>query len=104
LEKGSAIPAVVATDSIRVVEGTSHSTIDRNNIRIVQTPQTFRSDILLAAFNQQYVEAFTDEATVVEAAGNQVFLIEGEHNNLKVTRPLDLFIAEKLLEEGFHRQ
>lgn len=104
LEKGSAIPAVVATDSIRVVQGTAHSTIDRNNIRIVQTPQTFRSDILLAAFEQEYTEAFTDEATVVEAAGNEVFLIEGEHNNLKVTRPLDLFIAEKLLEEGFHRQ
>ncbi|GEO10000.1 2-C-methyl-D-erythritol 4-phosphate cytidylyltransferase [Segetibacter aerophilus] len=104
LEKGSAIPAVVATDSIRVVEGTTHLTIDRNNIRIVQTPQTFRSDILLAAFKQEYTEAFTDEATVVEAAGNEVFLIEGEHNNLKITRPLDLFIAEKLLEEGFHRQ
>jgi 2-C-methyl-D-erythritol 4-phosphate cytidylyltransferase len=103
LEKGSAIPAVVATDSIRVVDGTSHAAIDRNSIRIVQTPQTFQSGILLKAFSHEYVEAFTDEATVVECAGNKVFLIEGEHNNLKVTRPLDLFIAEKLLEEGFHR-
>lgn len=104
LEMGSAIPAVAATDSIRIEEGTSHTVVDRNKIRIIQTPQTFGSQILLKAFDQQYSEAFTDEATVVEAAGNKVFLIEGEHNNLKVTRPLDLHIAKKLLEEGGHRQ
>lgn len=104
LEKGSAIPAVAATDSIRIEEGPSHYTIDRNKIRIIQTPQTFHSEILLPAFKQEYHTGFTDEATVVEAAGTPVFLIEGEHNNLKVTRPLDLYIAEKLLEESFHRQ
>lgn len=100
VEKGSAVPAVTATDSIRIDEGSSHYTIDRNKIRIVQTPQTFQSDILLQAFKQEYNQSFTDEATVVEAAGTKVFLIEGEYNNLKVTRPLDLFIAEKLLEEA----
>lgn len=104
MEKGSAVPAVAATDSIRIDDGSSHYTIDRNKIRIVQTPQTFQSDILLEAFKQEYNPAFTDEATVVEAAGNKVFLIEGEYNNLKVTRPLDLCIAEKLLEEAIHRQ
>ena len=104
VEKGSAIPVVTATDSIRIEDGSFHYPFDRNKIRIVQTPQTFRSGILLQAFQQQYDVGFTDEATVVEAAGNKVFLIEGEYNNLKVTRPLDLFIAEKLLEEGIHRQ
>lgn len=99
VEKGSAIPAVAATDSIRIEEGASHYTIDRNKIRIIQTPQTFQSEILLLAFKQEYNPAFTDEATVVEAAGNKIFLIEGEYNNLKITRPLDLCIAEKLLEE-----
>lgn len=99
VEKGSAIPAVAATDSIRVDEGASHYIVDRSKIRIIQTPQTFQSQLLLEAFNQPYNEAFTDEATVVEGAGNKVFLIEGEYNNLKVTRPLDLCIAEKLLEE-----
>jgi 2-C-methyl-D-erythritol 4-phosphate cytidylyltransferase len=98
IEKGSAIPAVKATDSIRMVDGSSHYPIDRNKVLIIQTPQTFESAILLKAFKQEYQENFTDEATVVEAAGNKVFLIEGEYNNLKVTRPLDLFIAEKLLE------
>lgn len=104
VEKGSAIPVVTATDSIRIEDGSFHYPFDRNKIRIVQTPQTFRSGILLQAFQQQYDVGFTDESTVVEAAGNKVFLIEGEYNNLKVTRPLDLFIAEKLLEEGIHRQ
>jgi len=99
IQKGSAIPAVVATDSIRVDEGDKHFTIDRTKVRIIQTPQTFRSEILLDAFKQEYNSSFTDEATVVEAAGKPVFLIDGEYNNLKITRPIDLFIAEKLLEE-----
>jgi 2-C-methyl-D-erythritol 4-phosphate cytidylyltransferase len=103
IEKGSAIPAVSATDSIRIDEGASHYTIDRNKVRIIQTPQTFQSEILLDAFSQEYDPAFTDEATVVEATGHEVFLINGEYNNLKVTRPLDLCIAEKLLEDGFNR-
>ncbi len=104
IEKGSAIPAVKATDSIRMNDGSSHYTIDRDKVLIIQTPQTFQSGILLEAFNQEYTEAFTDEATVVEASGKQVFLIEGEYNNLKVTRPIDLFIAEKLLEDNVLQQ
>lgn len=99
VEKGSAVPAVIATDSIRIVENSSHHTIDRNQVKIIQTPQTFASAILVKAFEQEYSPAFTDEATVVEAAGNKVFLIDGEYTNIKVTRPLDLFIAEKLLAE-----
>jgi 2-C-methyl-D-erythritol 4-phosphate cytidylyltransferase len=100
LEKGSAIPAVSATDSIRLQEDTSHHIIDRNKIRIVQTPQTFQSELLAEGFKQPYHEMFTDEASVVEAMGTEVFLIEGEHNNLKVTRPIDLCLAEKLLEDA----
>ena len=99
LEKGSAIPAVVPTDSLRLEDGSEHHVIDRNKVRIIQTPQTFASKMLLPAFKQEYEVSFTDEATVVEAAGNKVYLIEGDYNNLKITRPIDLFIAEKLLEE-----
>ena len=98
VEKGSAVPAVSATNSVRIDEGDTNYTIDRNKVRIIQTPQTFRSEILTEAFKQEYKETFTDEATVAEAAGNKIFLIDGEHNNLKVTRPIDLCIAEKLLE------
>ena len=100
VEKGSAIPAVAATDSIRIDDGFSHYPAERNKVLIVQTPQTFQSEILLEAFKQPYKPSFTDEATVVESAGGKVFLIEGEYNNLKVTRPIDLWIAEKFLEEA----
>jgi 2-C-methyl-D-erythritol 4-phosphate cytidylyltransferase len=99
IEKGSAIPTVSPADSLRVIEGSDHHVIDRDMVRIIQTPQTFSSHILLSAFQQQYQPSFTDEATVVEAAGSQVYLIEGEHTNLKITRPIDLYIAEKILEE-----
>lgn len=99
LEKGSAIPAVAATDSIRIQEGSLHHVIDRNAVRIVQTPQTFKTEILLPAFEQTHVPAFTDEATVVEASGTNVYLIEGDYRNLKITRPVDLLIAESLLQE-----
>lgn len=99
LVKGSAIPAVAATDSIRIVDGSSSYVADRNDVRIIQTPQTFKSELLLAAFEQPFENKFTDEATVVEAFGEEVFLIEGDYNNLKITRPIDLLIAEKILEE-----
>jgi 2-C-methyl-D-erythritol 4-phosphate cytidylyltransferase len=98
LQKGSAIPAVAATDSIRIADKEKSRVTDRNNIRIIQTPQTFRSEILLPAFNQLYNPNFTDEATVVESNGNEIFLIEGDHHNIKITRPVDLLLAEKILE------
>ncbi len=98
IEKGSAIPVVAATDSIRLTEGKRHKVIDRNNVQIVQTPQTFLSSILLPAFEQNYNEAFTDEATVVEASGVNVFLCEGNYNNIKITRPVDLIVAESLIK------
>jgi len=98
LVKGSAIPAVAATDSIRITEGAEHIVADRSTIQLVQTPQTFMSSIILPAFQQPYTELFTDEATVAEANGTKVFLIEGEYDNIKVTRPVDLLIAEKIIE------
>jgi 2-C-methyl-D-erythritol 4-phosphate cytidylyltransferase len=99
VEKGSAIPAVAATDSIRVVHGDTSTVADRNHIRIIQTPQTFKASIILPAFEQAYSEAFTDEATVVEAFGTPIHLCEGDYNNIKITRPVDLLVAEKILEE-----
>jgi len=94
---GSAIPAVAATDSIRVGDNTNHRVEDRNNVKIIQTPQTFQSNILKEAFEQSFSEYFTDEATVVEASGKQVFLCEGNYDNLKITRPIDLIVAESIL-------
>ncbi|MFN6387291.1 MAG: 2-C-methyl-D-erythritol 4-phosphate cytidylyltransferase [Bacteroidota bacterium] len=93
---GSAIPAVTATDSIRLVSGETQQVVDRTLVKIIQTPQTFLSNVLLPAFEQPYQASFTDEATVVEAAGHTVRLIEGEYSNLKITRPQDLIVAESL--------
>ncbi len=97
IEKGSAVPAVAATDSIRMLQGEQSVVADRNLVRIVQTPQTFASSLLLPAFQTAYHESFTDEATVVEASGQTIFLIDGEYENIKITRPADLLIAEQIL-------
>lgn len=99
LEKGSAIPAVAATDSIRIVEGYANVVVDRTRVRIIQTPQTFQTELLLPAFQRSYDPSFTDEATVVESTGIPVFLIEGEYSNIKITRPIDLIIAESILND-----
>ena len=97
VEKGSAIPAVSSTDTVRIIEGTKHHVVDRANVMMIQTPQTFNAAILKKAFEQAYQPSFTDEANVLEASGNEVYLIEGEHENIKITRPLDLAIAEYIL-------
>lgn len=96
---GSAIPAVAATDSIRIVHGDASQVADRNMVRIIQTPQTFQTSLLLPAFETDYLESFTDEATVAEAAGNEIHLIDGDYNNIKITRPVDLLIAENILKQ-----
>ena len=97
IEKGSAIPAVSSTDTIRITEGTKHHVVDRANVMMIQTPQTFNAALLKKAFEQAYQPAFTDEANVLEASGKEVYLIEGEYENIKITRPLDLAIAEYIL-------
>ena len=97
VEKGSAIPAVSSTDTIRITDGTKHHVVDRANVMMIQTPQTFNAIILKKAFEQAYLPAFTDEANVLEASGTEVYLIDGEYENIKITRPLDLAIANYIL-------
>ena len=101
LEKGSAIPAVSSTDTVRLIKGERNELFDRENVMLIQTPQTFQSDSLLTAFKQEYNPSFTDEANVVEASGKPVFLVDGEFENIKITRPLDLAIAEYILAKRF---
>ena len=97
--KGNAVPVVKATDSLRIDKDNVHCVRDRNHIRMVQTPQTFASTDLKLAFEQPYQDSFTDEATVMEAFGKTVHLIEGEYENIKITRPLDLLIADTILSQ-----
>jgi len=97
VETGTAIPVIASKDSIRLLAEDGSHAFDRNKVMLVQTPQTFHSKILVPAFQIDYKDKFTDEATVVEAFGMKVSLVKGEDNNIKITRPLDLLIAEKIL-------
>ncbi len=97
---GNAIPAIQPSDSLRRETSDGNEIIDRNSIRMIQTPQAFSSDIILKAFEQDYDDTFTDEASVVEKIGVKINLIEGEITNIKITLPIDLQIAEKFLAPG----
>jgi 2-C-methyl-D-erythritol 4-phosphate cytidylyltransferase len=97
LEMGSAVPAVECRDSVRIITADGNEVTDRSKLRLVQTPQVFHSKILLPAFAIDYKERFTDEATVVEAFGLKVILVQGDENNIKITTPVDLAIAEKIM-------
>jgi 2-C-methyl-D-erythritol 4-phosphate cytidylyltransferase len=97
LEYGSAIPVIGSRDSVRLIKDEENEALDRSLVKLVQTPQTFHSKIILPAFNIDYKDRFTDEATVVESFGLKVHLVEGEENNIKITTPVDLVIAAQIL-------
>lgn len=101
LEHGSAIPVIPVRDSLRKWEmntGNTHA-VSRQDLYIVQTPQTFKTEIILKATQMDDDPSFTDEATVVESMGLSVHLIEGEEKNIKITFPEDLRYAEWMLRE-----
>lgn len=95
---GSAIPAVPINDSIRQIESTRNIALDRSRYCAIQTPQCFRSDIIKKAYEQDYKYTFTDDATVVEAMGEEIRLVDGNTENLKITGPKDLIVAEALMK------
>ena len=95
---GSAIPVIVSKDSVRLMTDKGTEIFDRSKVLLVQTPQTFLSKVILPAFKAPFQVEFTDEASVVEANGTKVSLVDGEENNIKITRPIDLLIAEKIME------
>ncbi|WP_205513165.1 2-C-methyl-D-erythritol 4-phosphate cytidylyltransferase [Longitalea arenae] len=97
LDKGNAIPAIQPIDTLRIETPAGNQPLDRDKVRIIQTPQTFHSEIIQKAFEQAYDASFTDEASVVEKLGIPIQLTEGESTNIKITRPLDLLLAEKIL-------
>lgn len=98
---GSAIPVVNPSDSIRQVkdDGTSCQLL-RSSLRAVQTPQTFRAELLRGAYDVEESLLFTDDASVVESAGHSVTLVEGEVTNIKITTPIDMIIATELIKNG----
>ncbi len=94
---GAAIPAIAPVDSFRETDGEDSHVIDRNRLRIVQTPQVFRADWLTEAYRAAFDPRFTDDASVIEAAGHSVRLVEGERTNLKLTTSEDFALAEAML-------
>lgn len=95
---GNAIPTVHVTESVRIVENAFNKPVDRNKLRIIQTPQCFKTAIIRQAYNKQYNENFTDDASVVEKSGEQIYLTEGNPENIKITSPMDMKIASVLLK------
>lgn len=91
------IPVVPVVETVRhIVAGGKTETVDRADYRLVQTPQTFDIQMLKQAYAQPYRDCFTDDASVVESAGHEVTLIEGNRENIKITTPFDLRIARIL--------
>jgi 2-C-methyl-D-erythritol 4-phosphate cytidylyltransferase len=102
-EKGIAIPCIPVSESLRVQNGDRSDPVDRTPYRLIQTPQVFRWEILQKAYEGEYLPEFTDDAGVVERAGFAITLVEGNPENIKITTPADLLIAEVLFKNNISR-
>ena len=91
------IPVSPVVETVRHLQGNSSETVPRSDYRLVQTPQTFDIQLLKAANKQPYNDGFTDDASVVEAFGFNITLVEGNRENIKITTPYDMKIAEILI-------
>ena len=94
---GASIPVIEVADSYRRIENDGSHIVPRSELRIVQTPQIFRAEVLRKAYEQSFSTAFTDDASVVEATGYKISLVEGDKHNIKLTTPEDMEYAEWLL-------
>ncbi len=97
-QRGNAVCSIDCKDSVRITKpDKDNKSIDRKEIKLIQTPQCFYLSVLRKAYCQNYCDYFTDDASVVENMGEKINLCEGEDFNIKITTPLDLTIAESLL-------
>lgn len=92
----AAIPVIDVVETIRKINDEQSETVDRNNYKLVQTPQVFTTSLLKMAYGQEFTSLFTDDASVVEAMGVKVALVEGNRENIKITTPFDMIIAKAL--------
>jgi len=93
------IPVIPVVETVRHLEGEGSVTVPRGDYRLVQTPQTFDIQLLKAANRQPYNDGFTDDASVVESYGYKITLVEGNRENIKITTPYDLVVAEAICKE-----
>ncbi len=99
VEKGNALPVVPVAESVRWIEGEENKALDRSKYYLVQTPQTFQSSLIKVAYEQDYSEWFTDDASVLESTGARIFPVEGNRENIKITFPEDLRVAALFLKD-----
>jgi 2-C-methyl-D-erythritol 4-phosphate cytidylyltransferase len=97
--KGNAIPCVPVNESLRKISNNINNSVNRNEYKIIQTPQCFLVGKIKRAFEQEYNPSFTDDATVLELTGEKINLVEGNEENIKITSPYDLLIAQALLQK-----
>ena len=90
------IPVIGVVETVRHLTEEGSETVPRDHYKLVQTPQVFEVALLRRAYQQEYTELFTDDASVVEALGEKVYLVEGNRENIKLTTPFDLKLAEML--------
>jgi len=95
---GNAIPAIPVSESVRWSEGRKNQLIDREHLRIVQTPQVFEAGLIKRAYQRVGKDVFKDDASVLEAMGETIHLFEGNRENFKITYPYEILIAETLLK------
>ena len=96
LDKKAVIPVIGVVETVRHLIGEESVTVPRDQYKLVQTPQVFDVSLLRRAYEQEYTDFFTDDASVVEALGEKVYLVEGNRENIKLTTPFDLKLAEVL--------
>lgn len=97
---GNAICCIPISESVRYInEDGSNHTLDRKNIRIIQTPQCFKINVIKRAYEQEYKETFTDDSAYVENLGEKIYFVDGDKRNIKITYPTDLIIAKEFLKE-----
>jgi 2-C-methyl-D-erythritol 4-phosphate cytidylyltransferase len=97
-EKGNGVASVKLKDSVRVLTSEGSKAMDRESLRLVQTPQCFRTDIIIDAYSNAAAGHYTDDASVAEACGISINLVEGSYNNIKITTEEDLALARLLIE------
>ncbi|MGE0018361.1 MAG: 2-C-methyl-D-erythritol 4-phosphate cytidylyltransferase [Draconibacterium sp.] len=95
---GNAIPIIPVTDSVRIVDGGNNHPADRSKIYLVQTPQTFQTLLIKNAYQDTQPGNFTDDASVLESTGATINLVEGNRENIKITTPIDMIVAEVFLK------
>jgi len=96
-QNGNAIPVMPLKESLRKIVKSKSASEKREQFFTVQTPQVFKSDILLKSYNTEFDKSFTDDASVIEKAGYSVFLTDGNEENIKITTPIDMSIARTLI-------